>query len=341
LDTCQKVGLAWSGSWLGYFANVYLRGLRPSQPGEHFDVEWGLIGGYGNRSVGDWCEYNFEDVKAEILRRAGVTDLGPLDDAAEQAEDAFDTAHADVIPALDAILSAGGDETLRELRKTIAEMKSHIPRENFTEYSRPRGQVMTRDTLAVGGGQRVPPHMQFQFWVMERCSFGQHAEQLAKTIRQAVKYMQYKMNMKGNSVAKTDGKIFIGHGGSSAWRDLKDFIQDRLRLPWDEFNREPTAGLSTKERLEAMLDSACFAFLVMTGEDEIADGTKQARANVIHEVGLFQGRLGFKRAIVLLEDGCTEFSNIVGLTQIRFPKGNIKAISEEVRRVLERERILK
>lgn len=89
-----------------------------------------------------------------------------------------------------------------------------------------------------------------------------------------------------------------------------------------------------------MLDSACFAFLVMTAEDEHADGTMQARANVIHEVGLFQGRLGFERAIVLLEEGCSEFSNIVGLTQIRFPKGNIMAKSEEVRRVLEREKIL-
>ncbi|HEY7423990.1 MAG TPA: hypothetical protein VH682_07125, partial [Gemmataceae bacterium] len=59
------------------------------------------------------------------------------------------------------------------------------------------------------------------------------------------------------------------------------------------------------------------------------------------EVGLFQGRLGFERAIILLEEGCSEFSNIVGLTQIRFPKGNIMAKSEEVRRVLERECILK
>src|SRR4029077_7070023 len=125
------------------------------------------------------------------------------------------------------------------------------------------------------------------------------------------------------------------------WKNLKDFLQDRLGLQWEEFNREPTAGMSTKERLEAMLDSASFGFLVMTAEDERADGTKQARANVIHEVGLFQGRLGFERAIILLEEGCAEFSNIVGLTQIRFPKGNIMSKSEEVRRVLEREKILR
>jgi predicted nucleotide-binding protein len=136
-------------------------------------------------------------------------------------------------------------------------------------------------------------------------------------------------------------KIFIGHGRASAWRDLKDFLQDRLHLAWDEFNRESAAGITTKERLEEMLNQANFAFLVLTAEDEHPDGTIHARENVIHEAGLFQGKLGFQKAILLLEEGCTEFSNIHGLTQIRFPKGNILAKSEDIRRVLERERLLK
>jgi predicted nucleotide-binding protein len=62
---------------------------------------------------------------------------------------------------------------------------------------------------------------------------------------------------------------------------------------------------------------------------------------VIHEIGLFQGRYGFERAIVLLEEGCDEFSNIVGIGQIRFPKGSITSVTEEIRRVLEREGLLK
>jgi len=133
------------------------------------------------------------------------------------------------------------------------------------------------------------------------------------------------------------GKIFIGHGRSPAWKDLRDFLRDRLDLKWTEFNREPAAGYATKERLEQMLGEASFAFLVMTAEDEDPSGKFHARENVVHEVGLFQGKLGFNRAIILLEEGCSEFSNIVGLSQIRFPKGNIMAASEEVRRVLERE----
>ena len=58
----------------------------------------------------------------------------------------------------------------------------------------------------------------------------------------------------------------------------------------------------------------------MTAEDEQPDGTLRARENVIHEAGLFQGRLGFEKAIILLEEGCEEFSNIEGLGQIRFPE---------------------
>ncbi|MGI9120201.1 MAG: TIR domain-containing protein [Acidimicrobiales bacterium] len=58
---------------------------------------------------------------------------------------------------------------------------------------------------------------------------------------------------------------------------------------------------------------------------------------MVHEIGLFQGRLGFTKAIVLLERGCEEFSNIHGIGQIRFQAGNISDAFEEVRRVCERE----
>ena len=90
-----------------------------------------------------------------------------------------------------------------------------------------------------------------------------------------------------------------------------------------------------------MLDSAASAFLVLTAEDEQFDGTTNPRMNVVHEAGLFQGRLGFTKGIILLEDGCAEFSNINGLGQIRFPQGNIKAAFEEVRQVLEREGLVR
>jgi hypothetical protein len=44
------------------------------------------------------------------------------------------------------------------------------------------------------------------------------------------------------SLPTAGNRIFIGHGLSSLWREVKDFLADRLSLPWDEFNREAVAG---------------------------------------------------------------------------------------------------
>jgi hypothetical protein len=130
--------------------------------------------------------------------------------------------------------------------------------------------------------------------------------------------------------------VFIGHGGhSSEWLKLEKFLRDRLHLSPIEFNSTPTAGVATTERLMEMLDQAEFAFLILTGEDERPDGKFNPRLNVVHEAGLFQGKLGFKRAIILLEEGCDNFSNVHGLNDIRFPKGNIDAAFEKVREVLD------
>jgi hypothetical protein len=73
------------------------------------------------------------------------------------------------------------------------------------------------------------------------------------------------------------GRVFIGHGASPVWKDLRHFLETRLQLLTDEFNREPAAGLTTKEVLERMLEEAGFAFLIMTGEDSTPDGSIRAR----------------------------------------------------------------
>jgi len=87
-------------------------------------------------------------------------------------------------------------------------------------------------------------------------------------------------------------KIVIGHGGSPLWRELKDFIRDRLELSVEEFNSVSVAGITTVDRLSAMLNAAAFAFLVMTAEDEQPDGRLRARENVVHEIGFFKEGLG-------------------------------------------------
>ncbi len=289
-------------------------------------------------TTGDWVEYYPDKIETVIHKIAGNPDLGPSRDLAVGAEKLFESSRADVLSILTTALAEREDAFIASLKEqaehTTVRSRAQVQREWL-----PSGQLMSRDSLAVTQGLQVPPHLSVlsEIIVLKRASAV--CGSLAQVARKAGSHLARQQRRSKRS-REVGTNVFIGHGQSPIWRELKDFVQDRVHLPWDEFNRVPVAGVTNIARLSEMLDAAAIAFLIMTGEDEQADGKLRARMNVVHEAGLFQGRLGFTRAIVLLEEGCEEFSNIGGLGQIRFPKGNIKAVFDEVRRVLEREGIL-
>lgn len=138
-------------------------------------------------------------------------------------------------------------------------------------------------------------------------------------------------------ITKDPISIFIGHGGNEQWRLLKEHLQDYHGFKVVTYEISPRAGKSINEVLQEMVDSSSIAFLVLTGEDQKNYGELHARQNVVHELGLFQGKLGFEKAIILLEEGVSEFSNISGLTQIRFPKNSIRETYGDVLAVIKRE----
>jgi predicted nucleotide-binding protein len=336
----QEVGRSFSGSWQGYHSRVYYEDFQTPPPGAHFSQEWGLMDTYMSSfgSRGSWREYTKEQVKNYILNIAGNPDLAPAAEAAARANEVFQSCKAEILSVLQNELAETEDGFLEDLKTEIEKLETASPYD-VADHLSPKGQVMTRDTVVVGQGTQVPPHIDF----IAEIRAIQHAfgicKATAEVATKAASHLERK-NRRKKAVERIGTNVFIGHGRSHAWRDLKDFLQDRLRLPWDEFNRVPVAGVTNIARLSEMLDAAAIAFLVMTAEDEMSDGAIQARMNVVHEAGLFQGRLGFSRAIVMLEEGCQEFSNIDGLGQIRFPKGNISASFEDVRRVLEREGLI-
>ena len=131
--------------------------------------------------------------------------------------------------------------------------------------------------------------------------------------------------------------VFIGHGRDLQWRDMKDHLHEKHGYRVEAYEIGARTGHAVRDVLGDMLSKTSFAILVLTGEDETPDGGFRARQNVIHEAGLFQGRLGFDRAIILLEEGTEEFSNIQGIEQIRFGKKNIKETFGEVLATLRRE----
>ena len=336
-ETANEAHQAWSGSWLGYQASVYYRDLQSPPASARFSQEWGFEDALSNPTVGDWVEYDDKVVRSAIYEKAGNPDIKPAQAFAETAKHTFEDCRAEVLSLLTTALEKYEDSFLANLKEE-AEKCLVLSKHDCIKVLRPSGEFMIRDSR-VGQSLKVPPHIKVLTDVYALRSPGQACEDLAKVVKRAASHIA----KKGRYSRKTQEigtNVFIGHGRSLVWKDLKDFIQDRLRLPWDEFNRVPVAGVTNVERLSQMLNDAAIAFLVMTAEDGHSDGTSHARENVVHEAGLFQGKLGFSKAIILLEEGCEEFSNIQGLGQIRFPPGNIKAAFEEVRKVIEREDLL-
>lgn len=301
--TISSIAKSFSGSWLGYHSRVYYRNFNQPPAGAVFSPEWGLMDVYSMGTTGDWVECQHDAVVNYILQKSNNVDLSVYEYDASKCSAVFEVCKSDVLSMIHSNKdNIKEDKFLTDLIEKI-EKCSVITESQFLHCIRPGGQFMSRDTNALLNGFQTPPHVSILCELMAIKSPFTACKQLKNNIVKLANHMKNKEKL--NVVEERRGvNVFIGHGRSFMWRDLKDFVQDKLRLPYDEFNRVPVAGVTNITRLAQMLDQACIAFLVMTAEDEMMDGNKQARMNVIHEVGLFQGRLGFERAIVLLEEGC-------------------------------------
>lgn len=338
-NAAKEIGRSWSKSNLGYQANVYYENYEVPPAGAIFSREWGFDGLY-HGTTGDWEIRRVDEVKAEIEERAGKPDLSVSKEQSDglrpEVEKLIQRARS-----VAAKLPRPYDDYVKENVERLDHLK--LASESLLAQHQMQGvtgQFITRDMQALEGGAQLAGHQVMIAKVRYIRSPYRVAESLATICERLGMHLEGEDPQVEKMITQLGNKVFIGHGGASAdYQTLGIWLTDQ-GLEWEVFDRKPTAGMSIKERLTEMLNNAQIAFLLMTSEDETAEGKSVARANVIHEVGLFQGRLGWMKAIILLEEGCEEFSNIVGVGQIRYPKGNIKAVFDDIRQVLVRENVL-
>ena len=324
-----------SGSWLAGREKLYYHNFEHPPPDQEYSP---IAASFGYDKAG-WMPRTLASVARYVVHGISEKELETAKQAADSCKLNFQNRLEDVksiMQVLDPKSDKYINERLAELDKLQEPSEQHL-----IHRLSPANAVA--DPWTIAAGPQTPPHIKlFAKYCVVRNSID-FASELAKIVSQVIAHLNriQAVPTKSDSIAH---RVFIGHGRAPDWRELYIFLSERLNLKVDEFERVPTGGVSIKERLEQMLDSSCFAFLVLTAEDEIAEGEqseeedktrKQARMNVVHEAGLFQGRLGFERAIILLENDCEEFSNIHGVGQIRFDKGKIDSKFHEVQHLLE------
>jgi sugar/nucleoside kinase (ribokinase family) len=142
---------------------------------------------------------------------------------------------------------------------------------------------------------------------------------------------------RANSGSKSS--VFIGHGRSLLYLKVQNYLM-QLSIDVKLYESESRSGYHIVDILKKMVNECNFAVLVLTAEDESVDGNFRARQNVLHEIGLFQGRYGFEKVVLLIEDGVEKFSNVEGLQYIPFNGSQIEQTFHELERVLKREKFL-
>lgn len=339
IEAANEAELSHSGSWLGYQSRVYYRGLERPPGGALFDRRWGLEPTFTGGSIGEWVLFSHDEVFDYLKATKTKPSFAQLISMADGVAADIDELREELLSVIEACRAQGSDDYLDRMKEEASKARMISP-ETYARACAIQHPPLVNDNRAVSGGTQVPPHVNFRTKVYSIRSLFDSAETLGKIANRVKTHLSSRTKAQAMLKNEKATNVFIGHGRSSAWLELKNYIQDRLGLKCDDFNREATAGKTTVARLSEMLNNARFALMVLTAEDEQKDGKLVARQNVVHEAGLFQGRLGFEKAIVMLEEGCEQFSNIHGLGQIRFKKGEIKAAFHEVADTLKREGII-
>ena len=184
--------------------------------------------------------------------------------------------HRETLLSILNTIAANGEDRYLDRLLADADKAKPVSASQFVRYYCPSGTFHSLDIAAITNGLQTPPHIAILCELQAINSPFSTAKRIAGIARRATEHLK---NRKTAMSRKSFGgrNVFIGHGRSPVWKDLKDFIQDRLGLTWDEFNRVPVAGITNIARLSQMLDTAAIAFLVMTAEDEQHDGKLHAR----------------------------------------------------------------
>ena len=124
--------------------------------------------------------------------------------------------------------------------------------------------------------------------------------------------------------------IFIVHGHDEVnLHRLEKLLKERFKMNCKILSIDPNAGRTLIEKLEEEGVKADFAFVLLTPDDQISSqGSeyKQARPNVIFELGWFYGKLGRNKVCVLKRRETSIHSDLSGVVWIEF----IESVDEKI-----------
>jgi uncharacterized protein (TIGR02391 family) len=156
-QACNRIGLAWSGSFAGYHGRLYFLSFRAPPPSKRFSVEWGGLYGIPE----GWSERTPEEVKEAIERTlANRFSVDALEQTTENLARLGEKLQTDISVICAAVPFGEELKPEAELLKKIEGSDLGHDTQYFAREQLPK-TIITRDREALFQGTCMPAHLYY------------------------------------------------------------------------------------------------------------------------------------------------------------------------------------
>jgi hypothetical protein len=157
----QEIGESWSGSAIGYHSELHFGNFQRPPLGARFSPEWGGINGLPE----GWRPRTADEVRERIEQLAG-TSVSNLEENTAAVLSQAKALHSEIVTEVSALHAITG---LEQEKKLLAELEGFKWGKTLNDYMNANLNTgfMSRDTLAISQGVRVPAHLYYAAVAME------------------------------------------------------------------------------------------------------------------------------------------------------------------------------
>jgi len=189
IEIIDKIRESWSGSWIGYHADLYYEDFERPTINVRFDSEWGLT----RIEQPGWKEKKYEDVVDFINRKYSGLSLDDIKKCLLIIEK--ETLHTKICSDLSFIRGFKNFGKEIEILDEIEKIVWKFPPADIVKAIRPRNYV-TRDNLAMHQGLQVAPHIQCEAQVLSIFSGIKSLEKFIKLARRLLRQIKMRFSVK-------------------------------------------------------------------------------------------------------------------------------------------------
>ena len=123
-------------------------------------------------------------------------------------------------------------------------------------------------------------------------------------------------------------KVFIVHGHDGELKQIVARLLEKQGIEAVILSEQPNQGMTIIEKIEAYSEGVDAAICLFTPDDEMKDGSKRARENVVLETGYFIGKIGREKTIVIAADGVMNLSDLKGIVYVSDKNWELDVLKE-------------